>query len=446
LSGSDIIVDTSFDGQDFCVDKNWAIYKREDGLCNADVDDEDCTHYYDCINGDSCTESLSNRNPRADCVPTASKKCAAGYYLVDGSTLSTNTGTLWECFSDDFCQDKGSAHPIGFLVNSGSAVATTKYIQCTGTTGSCTIASIGDECVEGTSAGKATYGQLYTENSGTSYQLCLYDGGKKSITIGASKKYLIEKKADNMLGFTQDSNEATKYVVLEVDASQNILPVASTAAGYYSTASATYEVVTEPENSVTLYSCAADTNGLQCGQVTSNKPIGYLKNQAGTGSATYIYCPKSGTCDAIAVTGTSCENTDATGSLHSTNKFCVYDSGDKSIELTTGANEGLYFVSAAMNLFELANKDDSFIVVKLDEQGNLTVVKESTPVRYRYTLASDAKNKIHTRAQAKAETEAGQICGSGGVKKEFIMIQWSSSDIDNDKKYVDYYIAKPTSE
>jgi len=249
-----------------------------------------------------------------------------------------------------------------------------------------------------------------------------------------------------MLGFTQDSNEATKYVVLEVDASQNILPVASTAAGYYSTASATYEVVTEPENSVTLYSCAADTNGLQCGQVTSNKPIGYLKNQAGTGSATYIYCPKSGTCDAIAVTGTSCENTDATGSLHSTNKFCVYDSGDKSIELTTGANEGLYFVSAAMNLFELANKDDSFIVVKLDEQGNLTVVKESTPVRYRYTLASDAKNKIHTRAQAKAETEAGQICGSGGVKKEFIMIQWSSSDIDNDKKYVDYYIAKPTSE
>ena len=35
----------------------------------------------------------------------------------------------------------------------------------------------------------------------------------------------------------------------------------------------------------------------------------------------------------------------------------------------------MYFVSPATSLFELTAKADSFIVVKLDEQGNLIVVK-----------------------------------------------------------------------
>lgn len=444
-NGGTIEVKTNFNGQDFCVDKNWAIYERKNGLCNADVDDEDedCTHYYDCTEGESCTVSLSNRDPNADCVPTVDTKCAAGYYLVDGGELSTESGALWKCFgkNGDNCQNKDSDHQIGFLVNAGSDDTNTKYIQCAGTTGSCTIAPIGNDCVATETVGKATYGQLYKENLGSSYELCLYDGGKKSITIGDPKKYLIEKKA-NILGFTKDEIVDTKYVVLEVDAYQNILPVAKTAVGYYSTTSATsYEVVTVPTDGVTLYSCAADTNGLKCGQVSS-KPIGYLKNQVGTGTATYIYCQKSGTCDAIAVTGTSCEATASgpavtTGSLHTTNKFCVYNSGDESIELT-GANKGMYFVSAATSLFGLTRNDDSFIVVKLDEQGNLTVVKEGTSVRYRYTLDTDPKNKIHTRAQAKEETGPGGICNDG-TPKEFTLIQWTSIDSE-----ADYYIATPT--
>jgi len=416
-------------------------------LCLANVDGEDCTLYYDCNAGKSCTVSDSNRNPCATCIPTAGTKCGAGYFLVKGgNALSTDSGVLWQCFGNDgdYCQNIDSDHQIGFLVNAGSDDTNTKYIQCTDTTGSCTIAPIGDECVATETVGKATYGQLYTEDLGNNYQLCLYDGTEKSITIGATKKYLIEKRV-NILGFAQDTVEATKYVVLEVDASQNILPVANTAVGYYSTTSATsYEVVTLPTEGVTLYSCAADTNGLKCGQVTSNKPIGYLKNQDDTGSATYIYCPKSGTCNAIAVTGTSCAETASglavtTGSLHSDNKFCVYNSGDKSIELT-----GMYFVSAATDLFGLTAKVDSFIVVKLDEQGNFTVVKESpTPVRYRYTLTADTQNKIHTRAQAKTEISSGEICGNG-TPKEFTMIQWTSSDIEADKNNADYYIATPT--
>jgi len=444
-SGGTMEVKTDFNGQDFCVDKDWAIYKRTNGLCLANVDGEDCTHYYDCTEGESCTVSLSNRNPNAACIPTVDTKCAAGYYLVDGNALSTDTGALWQCFGDEKnCVNIDSNPQIGFLVNAGSDNANTKYIQCVGAN-SCTIAPIGNDCADTETNGEATYGQLYTKDSGSTYQLCLYDVEKKFITIGSTpKKYLIEKKAA-MLGFDV---EATEYVVLEVDASQNILPVANTAVGYYSTTSATsYEVVTEPESDVTLYSCAADTNGLKCDQVTSNKPIGYLKNQDDTGSATYIYCPKSGICNAIEVTGTSCAETASdpavtTGSLHSNNNFCVYNSGDESIELT-GANEGMYFVSAATNLFELTAKADSFIVVKLDEQGNLTVVKESTPVRYRYALTTDTKNKIHTRAQAKIETGPDEICGSG-KPKEFTMIQWTSSDIDSDKGKADYYIATPT--
>jgi len=442
----------NFNGQDYCVDNNGFIYERTVGLCNAVVDagNEDCKKYYNCNSG-VCEVSTSNSDPNAGCVPAVGKKCGAGYYLVDSNELSIGSGQLWQCFGEE--SNCVSSHQIGFLVNAGSEAANTKYIQCDDVSGNCSIATIGDDCDGTGTGGKAAYGQLYTED-GTNYKLCLFDVEEKSITINESKKYLIEKKA-SILGFLQDAVESTKYVALEVDASKNIVPVASTAAGYYSTVSRNpYEVVTEPETAVTLYNCVGDGNGLKCGQVTTPMPIGYLKNQAGIG-APYIYCPKSGICDAIAVTGTSCvatainEGDVTTGNLYSYsgNKFCVFNSGNQSIDLTTGTgtNEGMYFVSAATSLFQLSTKADGFIIVRLDGQGNLTVVKESTtPVRYRYTLGSDTKNKIHPRAQAKEETGTGQICNASGTPKEFTLIQWESSDIDNDKAYADYYIATPS--
>jgi len=442
LNVEEIEVDDSINGKDYCVDKHWAVYERIDGLCNAVVDEEDCT-YYDCTAGKSCTVSSQNRDPRGQfsepCIPDADTKCGAGYYLVNGAVLATSTGVLWECFGDTKnCESQAGSEPRGFIINAGKSSYPDNYIECTDAN-SCIIAAIGDDCVENTTVGKATYGGLFTEDSGTTYQLCLYDGGKKSITIGSANKYLIEKKATSMLGFDQDTDAATKYVVLEVDASKNILPVASTETGYYSVGSIANLVVTAAETGVILYSCAADTVGLKCGQVTSDIPIGYLVNKGnGSGSAPYIECVKGGTCDAIAVSG-ECSQASHTGSLHSTNKLCVYTEADYSITLT-GANEGKYLVSAGTSLFGLKNKADSYIVVNLDNEGNLTVVKESSAVRYRYTLNTDSQNKVHPRAQAVTETGDGDICGTG-TPKEFTMIQWVDEGIEADK--ADYYIASP---
>ncbi|ORY29396.1 hypothetical protein LY90DRAFT_512884 [Neocallimastix californiae] len=427
--GEIIVVDNTLaiadgiNGSDYCVDKNWNVYDRKTGLCEAVVDEgeEDCTSYYNCSAGKACVVSNANTKRSNDCIPTTTSKCPKGYYLVKDGVIVTNSdadGYLFYCDGENNCVDRktNANAPLGYLVNaSGSG-----YIVCTSST-ACKLATISDSCTSG------NYGVLYD----TGNKLCIFSGEEKYITTTSASIHIISKSAE-LFGI---SLEAGKFIAIEIDSDKNILVVDPTdSVGYYITGESNTAALTSASSSGSLYQCEGATNHLKCSSVTgTNIPNGFLVNAGNgvSGTAPYIECQGATGCKAIAISGTSCaetadegSNVVTTGALFKQGgsgniKICIVD---KSVEIKS-ESKGKYFISTDGGLFGLADKADHFMVINIDAVGNITVDKEH--VRYRYTNGDTIL--IESRATASGKTGDGQICGSGANPTEYILDEWDEA-------------------
>jgi len=186
-------------------------------------------------------------------------------------------------------------------------------------------------------------------------------------------------------------------------------------------------------------------------------PIGYLKTGDG-----YIKCEfnKEGkkVCSKVTVDKTACE---AIGELFKTGSvtynLCIdpTEGSTVSLDLTTDGNAdnaidstGQYVIAIGEGLFGINKINDGmsyYVVVEVDELGNVTVVKEPKAIKYRYTDTDSTQHrytlyKIYGGAEVNSETEAGEICdatGGPGKPFEFEYVQWSLSSGAN--QAVDYY-------
>ncbi|ORY29400.1 hypothetical protein LY90DRAFT_512890 [Neocallimastix californiae] len=448
-----VAIDDGIDGSDYCVDNNWNVFERKDGLCNAvvDEDDEDCPYYYTCNKGKACEENNANEKCVNECIPTVATKCSEGYYLIKGGAYvkesTVGDGVLWHCSGtgddDDECVDKstGSSAPLGYLTNAGDS-GSEPYIECTSST-TCKIATIGDTCeaTANTVTKAVSYGSLYDLSA---IKICLYDDTEKSLEIKDENKgiHVIEKKAA-LFGIEAEDQ---KSIAIEIDDSKNILLMAHDTIGYYITSTTGTAAENTSMDAVgVLFNCEDASTHLKCTSVTNNAiPNGYLVNTGvGTGNAPYISCEGTTGCKAISVAGKICaesvdasSNTITTGALFKGDSdenysLCIYDGTAQAVEIKSD-NKGNYFVSISSSLFGITGKDDHYIVVNIDEKGNITVVKDS--VRYRYTLNGEVA--IHSRSSAKDETGDGEICHTGVTPYEYILDQWSTDLASTQYYYV----------
>ncbi|KAL6632872.1 hypothetical protein U3516DRAFT_655676 [Neocallimastix sp. 'constans'] len=208
------ILDVSFDGEDYCVDKSGEVFNRKMGLCKADTTGEDCDSYYNCSKG-VCQLSNTNANPRQssdECIPAADTQCDKGYYLVKGGEIikdTTTTGaTLWFCPGGKDCQDKTGL--LGFFNNKGQAE---QYIECT-------VEGCKGTTVTGTSCDSTAEGQAVT--TGTFYnsgglKLCIYDSGDESLTVTAGNYFVSIKTS--LLGLKALTDH---FIAVNVDADGNL--------------------------------------------------------------------------------------------------------------------------------------------------------------------------------------------------------------------------------
>jgi len=222
--GGSIAVDTTFDGADYCIDKNGNVYDRKDGLCKADIDAsaEDCTAYYNCDKG-VCTVSNANVKPtkkqeggeegNPPCIPAADAKCDKGYYLVKAGGLIKDTATddavLWYCPGGDNCIDKSGL--IGYFKN---AVDTSIFIRCTAD-GKCVgVKPTGTSCVETAKEdGDVTTDTLYNDGA----KLCIYDGGDNSFTL--TEGYFFVSIKASLLGLKAAD---AHFIAVNVDDAGNL--------------------------------------------------------------------------------------------------------------------------------------------------------------------------------------------------------------------------------
>ncbi|ORX43941.1 hypothetical protein BCR36DRAFT_586401 [Piromyces finnis] len=230
IKGSDYSIDTSINGNDYCVDDKMQVWERKDGLCKSYiVDSEDCSFYYGCGSGENCVKSDNNMDPRAqqqvDCIPNAenSNDCN-GYYLTNSENnaliKSTGDGTynLWNC-STGRCDDETNSHPIGYLKNAGTP-SDYPYIECN--LEKCIIATIAESntgCVDsGPTTGQVTYGGLYKSNS--NYKLCkVYQTATPSnneiiTSEDGVGKYFIDIGTKSILGLPVKNDH---FIAIDID-------------------------------------------------------------------------------------------------------------------------------------------------------------------------------------------------------------------------------------
>jgi len=278
-----IILDTSKNGIDYCIDDNLSVWNCEVALCKGTFanDEEDCPEYWNCGRAMSspgdfgiCEKSdiIQNIfNQHELTIPGINNP--DGYYLVKNNSLVTSAneigGILYFC-SNGTCtnmvtenEGRGVA-PLGYLVNVGDS-GLEPYIVCTSST-SCAIAIIGNSCVGEYSSGKATFSKLYRKNEEDNIKVCLYDSENNT-------EYFLEfndenKKSYHIIGMEVDmfgiDASFGKYMVVNIDENLNLFVVDGTGnSGYYATSATNKDttVLNTVVNSVNLYECNKEING-----------------------------------------------------------------------------------------------------------------------------------------------------------------------------------------
>lgn len=137
-----------------------------------------------------------------------------------------------------------------------------------------------------------------------------------------------------------------------------------------------------------LWSCT----GTEC-QLVEDIPLGYLISKGGVTNKPYIKCVLNGASKECSLVDTSSDGTcDGIGKLYKNTGIyyvCLDTTGDTiSVDLTTdvlGArkrsgdgevdSQGQYMISIGSSLFGITAQENHFIVLDVDANGNVIVVK-----------------------------------------------------------------------
>ncbi|KAG4092929.1 hypothetical protein H8356DRAFT_1049088 [Neocallimastix lanati (nom. inval.)] len=229
-----------------CVDEDLVVWERKKALCNAETD---CT-YYNCNDGQTCTEIEENIDPNDEvsiikkededesCDLDTAANCEEGYYIIekdDTEKALINSPSyknekeedvdyeygevdLYLCEKDDKEVLKCTKQDVvpGYLVNSGNGKGTASFIECT-SVGCKPIAVTGTSCAAEAKDGAITTGQLYLDSK--SFKLCIYDGEDKSVELGKDEgDYFVSIDA-SLFGITLQTDH---FIVVNVDSTGNI--------------------------------------------------------------------------------------------------------------------------------------------------------------------------------------------------------------------------------
>jgi len=218
-----------------------------------------------------------------------------------------------------------------------------------------------------------------------------------------------------------------------------------------------------------LYFCDGETG---CGDDAISEtsiPIGYLVNAGGEG---YIKCEFSAgtrvcsSASVVAAGSSSSDDCKTVGGLYKDYtggkiNLCLDSTSKISIDLETTddsgvATQGKYILplgGSTSGQFGVEGRNDAsyYISVEVDADGNVLVLKESSPVRYRYTATDVSEHtstlyKIYNRvtAQKTENVATNMICDTTGAKPfEFMLVQDSTEWNDVYRELntdVDYYV------
>jgi len=354
----------------------------------------------------------------------------------EGYTLNSDTDTKDE-YPLIYCSGAGIKCSIkskaelanGFYLNSGSG--TGKYVICDNDTDHYKklCKEVAKTTIEKSNCsddgGDHKYGMIYAEG----FKFCKGDGSGDGVAVpqdDSFKYYLIKDSFEPGKHFNYPSD-------IEGPLERNVL------------------------FKIEKYSITALTG--------SDIPIGYLVNSDGPG---YIECKFNSDSggrecniasivdadDADAVTNKECLNVGGLYKKGSKNRICL-DTVDKiNVDLTTDIGDdgidsaGAYVMPLNEGLFGISKGEGNeyYIVINVDGNGNVTVVKELESIKYRYTV-TDADThkktlyKIYDKGDAEAATGVDEICDAreGKAKPfEFKLIEWTVGS--GAKSNVDYYV------
>ncbi|OUM69763.1 hypothetical protein PIROE2DRAFT_68488 [Piromyces sp. E2] len=181
----------------------------------------------------------------------------------------------------------------------------------------------------------------------------------------------------------------------------------------------------------------------ECVKITgSDIPLGYVVAHDNK----YIACGADGKCQ-TATMATDCGDGGQSGTLTGNNagdaQLCIIPSGDSPVTAPV-STAGKFMVPYKATLLGIGalTGNGYFISVEIDGDKNVKILQET--VRYRYTDTDHTSHKtslykIYSRTDAQDEGESGEICGSGGYRFEYKLVQWTPAGETLNAK-VDYYV------